>query len=155
MPKRTKRSNGYETEPVRATKNAYNYVPLDLALEFEPLAAIRGVSEVARGERPSSQSDGGFFETSKSVDGSIERLREMPIRKSQPDGQTWWQRRANFCKRHRAQMLSKGEPLIETKGRFKGTPRRRELGMIMWQCSNLSRQQLQDMLPLVRKIVNE
>lgn len=149
------RSNGYEAEPVRADKDAYHYVPLELALEFEPLAALRGVSKVARGEQSSTQSDGGFFETSKRVNGSIDRLRRMPIRKADPHGQTWWQRRANFCKRHRAQMLTKREAVIESAGKFRGTPRRRELGMLMWQCSNLTLDELRAMLPLVRRIVRE
>jgi len=148
-------STGYEDHAVSANKEAYNYVPLELARQFESLAALRGVSKVARGETASTQSDGGFFETSKRVDGSIERLRNMPIRKADPHGQTWWQRRANFCKRHRAQMLSRQERVVETNGPFKGTPRRRELGMLMWQCSNLSLDELRSMLPLVGQIVRE
>lgn len=118
----------------------FNFVPLTLAMRFEKLAAERGVSKVARGETRSTQSDGGFFQIAKKVGGDINKLKRLPIRKN--NQQTWWHRRNNFCQRHRGQMLVKKEPLIETTGRYKGTPTRRELGMIMWMCSNLSVEKL-------------
>ena len=127
----------------------FSLVPLDLAVKFEKLAAERGVSKVARGQVRSTQSDGGFFQIAKRVNGDIEKLKRLPIRKASQ--QTWWQRRNHFCQRHRGQMLIKREPLIETSEKYKGTPTRRELGMLMWMCSSLPRNQLEQISKKLNK----
>jgi len=110
-------------------------VPLALALEFEPLAAERGVSRVARGEVRSRVTDGGFLQAAKRARGSKAALAQMPIRRNAE--QTWWQRRSAFCKRHRAQQKAQDAPALERSGRYQGLPTRRELAMIMWMCSSL------------------
>lgn len=128
-------------------------IPLSLATHFEKLAAVRGVSAVARGEIPSSQTQGGFFQAAKRVRGSIRRLSKLPV--SPMSAQTWWQRRNAFCERHSAQQSQNQEPLVENKGKYKGTPTRRQLGLIMWMGSNLSPSQLRTMLPLVKQSVKK
>lgn len=127
----------------------FTFVPLDLAIKFESLAAERGVSKVARGVVRSTQSDGGFFQVAKRVGGSVDALKRLPIKKA--SRQTWWQRRNNFCQRHRGQMLVRREPLLETSGRYKGTPTRRELGMLMWMCSSLTQKELQRIAQMLHK----
>ena len=127
----------------------FSFVPLDLAVKFEKLAAERGVSKVARGQVKSTQSDGGFFQVAKRVGGNIEKLKHLPIKKNSQ--QTWWHRRNNFCQRHRGQMLVKKEPLLETNGKYKGTPTRRELGMLMWMCSSLPQQELERIAKTLKK----
>lgn len=128
----------------------YNHVPIEIATRFEKLAAKRRVSRVARGEVSSKESSGGFFQIAKTVGGKKEKLMKMPIKKGSK--QTWWTRRNNFCKRHRGQMLVKREHTVEQSGPFKGTPTRRELGMIMWMCSNISNDDLKKMLPAVEAV---
>lgn len=130
-----------------------HFIPLKLAQKFEKLAALRGVSAVARGESKSSQTEGGFFETAKRVHGNVDRLKRMPVRKGA--SQTWWERRNAFCIRHYVQQVKHREPNIETSGKFKGTPTRRELGLIMWMGSSLSPQKLVDMLPLVKHLTSQ
>ena len=110
-------------------------VPLALALQFEPLAAERGVSRVARGEKRSTQTSGGFLQAAKRVGGSRRALAAMPVRIGAD--QTWWQRRNAFCARHSAQQRANREPALEPRGRYAGLPTRRELAMIMWLCSSL------------------
>jgi len=127
----------------------FSFVPLELAIKFESLAAERGVSKVARGEVSSTQSQGGFFQIAKRVGGDVNQLKRLPIRKSST--QTWWHRRNNFCQRHRGQMLVKKEPIIESSGKYKGTPTRRELGMIMWMCSSLSQTKLEEIAKTLKK----
>lgn len=126
-------------------------IPLSLAIHFEKLAALRGVSAVARGEIPSSQTRGGFFQAAKRVRGSIRHLTNFPV--SPGSTQTWWQRRNAFCERHSAQQIQRHEPLVENKGKYKGTPTRRQLGLIMWMGSNLSPSQLRAMLPQVKQSI--
>ena len=127
------------------------FIPLSLAIHFEKLAALRGVSKVARGEIPSSQSHFGFFQVAKKVGGDWKKLDQIKVNKNLD--QTWWERRNNFCARHCGQQKSQKTPLIETSGRFKGTPSRRQLGMIMWMCSNITKSNLEKMIPLVKKIL--
>jgi len=128
----------------------YYYIPLSLALKFEKLAALRGVSKVARGETKSTQTTGGFFQVAKTLNGSISKLKKKKIN-AQSD-QSWWTRRNNFCERHCAQQKLQKTPLVEKSGKYKGTPSRRQLGMIMWLGSNLSPQQLKAMLPLIKNL---
>jgi len=128
-------------------------IPWPLALQFEKLAALRGVSAVARGEVPSSQTQGGFFQAAQRVRGSIRRLSHLPV--SPKSTQTWWQRRNAFCERHSAQQSLRHEPLVETKGKYKGTPTRRQLGLIMWMGSSLSPSQLRTLLPQVKQVIKK
>ena len=132
-------------------ENKMYVIPLKLALQFETLAALRGVSAVARGETPSSQTQGGFLQAAKRARGHIDRLKKMPVREG--SSQTWWQRRNAFCDRHQAQQLRRHEPLLETTGQYQGTPTRRQLGLIMWMGSSLSPAQLRAILPRVRNII--
>lgn len=128
----------------------FYFFPIEIAVQFEALAKKHGVSKVARGEVASTQTDGGFFQHAKRVNGSVEKLFKMPIKKG--SDQTWWRRRNNFCARHRAQRLKQNEPVVESLDEYKGTPTRRELGMIMWMCSNLSVKELEAMLPKVKQV---
>lgn len=136
----------------RASKDSTDtyFIPLSLARKFESLAAQRGVSKVARGEQRSRITDGGFFEAAKRADGRRSRLKKMPVKRGAD--QMWWERRNDFCSRHRAQQKQQGTPALETKGKYKGTPTRRELGLLMWMCSSLTPAQLKQTLPRVREI---
>lgn len=125
-------------------------IPLKLAIKFEKLAALRGVSAVARGETKSSQTQGGFFQAAKRAGGSISKLSKMPVKPG--SHQMWWQRRNAFCERHSAQQALHHEPLMESSGKYKGTPTRRQLGLIMWMGSNISPQVLRSMLPQVKLV---
>ena len=128
-------------------------IPWPLAQQFEKLAALRGVSAVARGEVSSSQTQGGFFQAANRVRGSIRRLSHLPL--SPKSTQTWWQRRNAFCQRHDAQQAQNHEAWVETKGKYKGTPTRRQLGLIMWMGSNLSPSQLRTLLPQVKQVIKK
>lgn len=121
----------------------HHKVPLRLALKFEGLADQRGVSKVARGVTRSRSSEGGFFEAAKRVGGSQRRLASMPIKAGAK--QSWWQRRDAFCTRHSAEQVLFSEPLIESSGRYKGLPTRRELAKIMWLCSSIPLERLSQM----------
>jgi hypothetical protein len=110
-------------------------IPLSLAVQFEPLAKQRGVSRVARGEQRSTQTNGGFLQAAKRVNGSVAKLKQLPVRIGA--GQTWWQRRCAFCARHSSQQRAQREPSLERSGPYAGLPTRRELAMIMWMCSSI------------------
>lgn len=139
--------------PQRRRSPDYHFVPLALARQFEALAAQRGVSKVARGEQPSTQTEGGFFQAAKRAGGDWRSLAREPVRRGAQ--QTWWQRRADFCARHRAQQRAFGEASLERQGRYRGTPTRRELGLLMWMCSSLRPARLRQLLPRVQQLSSD
>lgn len=116
-------------------KTRYPFLSLRKANKYKQLAKERGVSKVARGEVKSTQTDMGFMEAYAKVGGRKDRLKTFPVKKSKPDGQTWWERRNAFNARHLAQMKKNNRPFFETKGKYKGTPTRQHLGLIMWAYS--------------------
>lgn len=88
----------------------YGYLPLSLVKEYEPLAASKGVSQVARSPR-------GFLTAYKRAGGKPNRLSEA-----------WRKKRHAFIARHLAQL--KGEDKFKN-----GEPTRRHLALIMWAYS--------------------
>jgi hypothetical protein len=88
------------------------YLPLATALGWEPEAARRGVSKVARSAR-------GFMRAYERA-GSAKRLPEA-----------WKRKREGFVARHVAQAEAAGEPWFEPGG----SPTRRHLALIMWAYS--------------------
>jgi hypothetical protein len=85
-------------------KDEYPWIPLDLVLAFETVAADLGVSQVARGPK-------GFLKVYK--EGRIDSY--------------WRNRRQNFIKRHMAFVEKNNESLWKN-----GYPTRRHLALIMW-----------------------
>jgi hypothetical protein len=86
------------------------FLPLDVVRRFEPIAAARRVSEVARSPR-------GFLSAYKKARGNPAHL---PLE--------WHQKRRAFIARHMAQVKMRREPLYD---RY-GEPTRRALALIMW-----------------------
>ena len=131
---------------------SFKWLPLDLVVAFENYARERDVSKVARGEVQSKVTDLGFLEAYKKVNGSVQKMQKFSVRKDDPAGQTWSERRLAFCKRHTAQMKINKRPSIESSGKYKNLPTRQETGLIMWACSNLSASQLKRMLKKLTKV---
>lgn len=129
--------------------NKYYKIPLPLAIKLEELAKERGVSKVARGEVKSTKTTKGFLQVAKQKKGNLKALEKEPVKKG--SSQTWANRRDGFCSRHAAQASKRKK--IETKGKYKGTPTRQQLGMIMWMCSSMTPKQVEQTIPLVKKII--
>ena len=109
----------------------FPYMSLRIVNKYKELACERGVSKVARGEVKSTQTDMGFMEAYSKVGGRKDRLKTFPVKRSKPEGQTWWERRNAFNTRHLAQMKKNNRPFFETKGKYKDTPTRQHLALIM------------------------
>lgn len=86
------------------------WIDLDLVEAFVPLAALWGVSEVARSSR-------GFLAQYRRANGDFRRLT--------PE---WRNRRNNFVARHWAQVEARGEAVVDVHG----VPSRRMLALLMW-----------------------
>lgn len=91
------------------------HLPLSTVERFVPLAAQKGVSEVARSPR-------GFVQ-------ALRRATAVPA--MDPE---WQAKRAAFVKRHMAQVVMRGEALFDARG----VPTRRHLALIMWAYSPVS-----------------
>lgn len=100
-----KRAKLISIEPM--LKNEYPWMPLDLVLAFEKVAADLGVSKVARSPK-------GFLKVYK--EGRIDDY--------------WRKRRQNFIERHMAIVEKNNESLWKN-----GYPTRRHLALIMWAYS--------------------
>lgn len=113
----------------------FPFLSLQKVKKYKALAKERGVSKVARGELKSNQTDMGFVEAYEKVKGKKDKLKIFPVKKYKPEGQTWLERRNAFNARHLAQMKKNNRPFFETKGKYKDTPTRQHLGLIMWAYS--------------------
>lgn len=96
---------------------SYAYLPLSVVKRYEPLARQLGVSRVARSPR-------GFLTAYKRAKGNPDRLSDA-----------WDRKREGFIKRHMAQLIDRGEPLVDEDGE----PTRRHLALIMWAYSPLGK----------------
>ena len=88
------------------------WLPLETLEDYLPDMRSQGVSEVARSPR-------GFVTAYQKAKGDPEKLSEA-----------WHKKRANFIKRHMAQVKKRKEPLF-----VKGAPSRRHLALIAWAYS--------------------
>ena len=75
----------------------YNYLPLEVVNKMEVLAEYYNISRKARGLEKPVKSDKGFLQIYREVKGDIKKLRNYPIRKDLPNGQTWDRHRNNYA----------------------------------------------------------
>ena len=73
----------------------YKFLPLSTITKYEKIAEEYGVSEVARGLKPSIKSDEGFLQVYKRVQKPY-KLQYIPIKKSRPQGQDYYSFRNTF-----------------------------------------------------------
>ena len=106
----------------------YRYMVLEDIERAEEVMHELAVSEVARGIVPSTETDYGFLEIYRMIDGDPDELHEIMA----TDTQTWAERRHNFIRRHRAQgEQSQLKTGLDPWWRG-GQPTRRHLGLMAW-----------------------
>ena len=117
-------------------KELMKYLPLPIIKKFEKLAEYYNISRKSRGLEKSIKSDYGFLEIYKKVKGDKKKLRNLPIKKDNPDGDTWDRYRNSFCKR-RISMIKyhKNYKMYHTEGKLKGLPTPMHVVLIMWAYS--------------------
>jgi hypothetical protein len=98
-----------------------SWLSLETCLNWEPLAAARGVSAVARSAR-------GFMRAYERARGDRRRLASMKV---PGKNRSWLDERDGFVARHLSQLRTNREPLW----REDGTPTDRHLALIMWAYS--------------------
>ena len=109
----------------------YKFLPLSTITKYEKIAEEYGVSEVARGLKPSIKSDEGFLQVYKRVQKPY-KLQYIPIKKSRPQGQDYYSFRNTFIKSRLAQMKASKTPLFYKEGKYKGLPTKQHIILIMY-----------------------
>lgn len=112
----------------------YNFLPLSIVKKYEKLAEEYGVSEVARGIKPSIKSDEGFLQVYLRVK-SPHKLQYIPIKKNKPEGQDYFTFRNSFITSRLAQIKKSNTPLFYTDGKYKGLPTKQHIVLIMYAYS--------------------
>ena len=111
----------------------YHYLALEVVNKMEVLADYYNISRKARGLEKPVKSDKGFLQIYREVKGDIKKLRNYPIRKDLPEGQTWDRHRNNYCKRRLSMIKNMKKPLLfHDEGILKGLPTILHTNMIMW-----------------------
>lgn len=115
------------------SEEIYHYLPLEVVNKMEALADYYNISRKARGLEKPVKSDKGFLQIYREVKGDIKKLRNYPVRKDLPEGQTWDRHRNNYCKRRLSMIKNMKKPLLFHKeGNLKGLPTILHTNMIMW-----------------------
>ncbi len=109
----------------------YPFLPYTKILEYEPLAAEYGVSEVARGIKKGTKTDEGFLKKLKDVKGKAYKLQYIPVKKNRPEGQDYWSYRITFLNSRTGQIKKGKTPLFYIEGKYKGKPTKQHIICIM------------------------
>ena len=112
----------------------YDFLPLTTVIKYEKLAEEYGVSDVARGLKPSTKTNEGFLKVYKRVK-QPNKLQYIPVKKSRPQGQDYYSFRNTFIKSRLGQMKALKTPLFYTNGKYKGLPTKQHVILIMYAYS--------------------
>jgi hypothetical protein len=112
----------------------YKFLPVEVVKKYEKLAAEYGVSEVARGLKPSTKTDEGFCKVYKRIK-YPHKLQYIPVKKNRPDGQDYYSFRNTFIKSRLGQIKSAKTPLFYIEGKYKGLPTKQHIILIMYAYS--------------------
>lgn len=115
------------------TETKFPYLPLSVVEALEPLADAVGVSEVARGVKPSSRGDRGFLVAYRDAEGQPSNLGDISVADGKED-EYWINKREDFNTRHSEQIEQNNRDLWMT---YKGNymPSRQHLALAMWAYS--------------------
>jgi hypothetical protein len=144
--------NDYKTNK-RGDKEKLPYLSVNAINKLEFLAKYYDISHKARGLEKPTLTDKGFLVIYRTVKGTPAKLRNLPVKKSVSDGQTWDKQRNQYIKR-RIQMLKKaGYGLIYKDGEHKGLPTILHVNMMMNGYSPMNEKKLLALIPEFKKII--
>ena len=133
----------------------YTYLPLSIINDYEIIADFFDISRKARGLNKPTKSDKGFLTVYREVKGDKKKLRNYPVKKSIPDGNTWDKFRNNYIKR-RLTMLKNADYGLEYKdGKYAGLPTKIHINLIMNGYSPMSLSKLKKNIKKYERIIKE
>ncbi len=112
----------------------YKFIDIKLVKHFDKLAQYYKISEVARGIKKAKTSDKGFLEVFKKNSDS-KKLKDIPIKLSNPDGANWYDTRNNRLNAKLGQMNKMKLKYFHEEGKLKGLPTKMHTILIMWAYS--------------------
>lgn len=117
----------------RGTHENHVYVSPSMINKMEKLAEFYNISRKARGLEKPTTSDEGFLKVYRRIKNAAQ-LRTLPVKASNPYGETWDKHRNNYIFR-RLSMLHNAGPnygLYHTKGPLKDLPTILHVNLLMW-----------------------
>jgi len=112
----------------------FEFLPLSIIKKYEKIAEEYGVSEVARGIKPSKKTDEGFLEVYKRVKTPY-KLQYILTKKNNYTGQDYCSFRNSFIKSRLGQIKAAKTPLFYSSGKYKGLPTKQHIILIMYAYS--------------------
>ena len=108
-----------------------SYLPLSIILPFEKLADYYQISKKARGlEKPTTTNEGFLVVYKRMKD--PKKLKDIPCKKSNPNGVHWDRKRNIEIKGKIGQMKRFHIPLYHKEGILKGLPTKMHVILVMW-----------------------
>ena len=114
-------------------KKFSKYLSLNVINNVELLAKYYNISRKARGLEKPTKSDKGFLVVYRNIKGDKKKLRNLPIKKDIPKGQTWDKHRNNYCIRRMS--MIKNKDLYHKDGELKDLPTVLHTNMLIWGCT--------------------
>ena len=109
----------------------YPWLSLKTIAKYEKIAELYGVSMVARGLKKGSRTDKGFLQQYKDVNGKMNKLQYIPVKKNKPEGNDYYSYRINFINSRMGQIRKSNTQLYYTDGKYKGLPTKQHIILIM------------------------
>jgi hypothetical protein len=120
------------TDYKKTKPQVYNYLSVKNVNDLEFLADYYNISLKARGLEKPTKSDKGFLEVWRMVKGDKKKLRNLPVLKNNPNGETWDKHRNNYITRRLSMLKNTKDGLYYKDGPDAGLPSRLHVNMLMW-----------------------
>nr|QFG74611.1 MAG: hypothetical protein [Megaviridae environmental sample] len=109
----------------------YKFLSINLIKKFIPLAEKYNISRVARGLEKPKSTDKSFLQVYKKISDK-NKLKNLPVKKSNPTGLKWEKARENRINSKLSQMRKMNIPFFNKSGKLKGLPTKMHTILIMW-----------------------
>ena len=112
----------------------FSFLDIKTIKKYYKLADYYKVSEIARGLKKAKTSDKGFLEVYKK-NSDKEKIKNIPLKKTNPQGANWYNTRINRIKAKLGQMKTMNIKFFHEDGKLKGLPTKMHVILIMWAYS--------------------
>ena len=112
----------------------YKFIDINLIKYFDKLAKYYKISEIARGLKKAKTTDKGFLQVFKK-NSDAKKLKDIPVKSTNPDGANWYDTRNNRLNAKIGQMNKMKLKYFHDDGKLKGLPTKMHTILIMWAYS--------------------
>jgi hypothetical protein len=127
-------------------------ISLKIIKVFEPLAKFYDISRKSRGLEKSTKSDKGFLQLYKELKGNWNKMKDLPVKKSNPNGEKWQHHREDYSKRRMSMIgRAKNYGLYDDDG----LPTIMHINMLMWGASPDYKNIIKNYKELQKKILEK